>query len=83
MITFRNSAEAQSHAALHRPYQTACQPPGESYGLRYGARADRAAEHCRAAFARGDARALQIHQHALSLLLFADQPQLFDVRRRA
>ena len=83
MITFRNDAEAQRHAALHRPYQLACQPPDESYASRYGARAGQAAENCRTAFARGDARALQIHQHALSLLLFVDQPQLFDVRRRA
>ncbi len=83
MNTFRNDAEAQRHAALVRPYQLACAPPGESYASRYGARAARAAENCRAAFARGDSHALQIHQHALSLVLFADQPQLFDVRRRA
>ncbi len=82
MTTFRNDAEAQRHAALVRPYH-ACQPPGESYAARYGPRAARAVENCRAAFARGDMRALQIHQHALSLLLFADQPQLFASWSRA
>ena len=83
MISFRNDAEAQRHAALTRPYQLACAPPGEGYAARYGARAARAAEACRCAHQRGDLTSLHIHQHALSLVLFADQPQLFSSRSRA
>ena len=83
MLTFRNDAEAQRHAALCRPYQFSCEPLGEDYAARYGARAAAAAANCKSAHQRGDARALHIHQHALALVLFADQPQLFQSRRRA
>ncbi len=83
MNSFRNDAEAQRHAALTRPYQLGCAPLGDGYASRYGARAARAAESCKAAQARGDLTALHIHQHALSLVLFADQPQLFSSRSRA
>lgn len=81
--SFRNDAEAQRHAALHRPYENAFGALDDDYAARYGARAAVAAANCRRAALRGDFRALHIHQHALSLLLFADQPQLFNSPRRA
>jgi hypothetical protein len=80
---FRNDAEAQRHAALTRPFENAHGALEEGYAARYGARAAFAAANCRSAALRGDTQALQIHQHALSLVLFADQPQLFESKRRA
>jgi hypothetical protein len=80
MNMFRNDAEAAHFAALHRPFLSVAATP--DYAMRYGARAARAVQACRDAHQRGDTRALQIHQHALALVLFADQPQLFDVKVR-
>jgi hypothetical protein len=80
MNFFRNDAEAARFASLHRPFQSLGDPP--DYASRYGARAANAAQGCRDAHVRGDARSLQINQHALALVLFADQPQLFDVPQR-
>lgn len=80
MNTFRNDTEAARFASLHRPFQSVGETP--DYASRYGARAANAAQGCRDAHARGDARSLQIHQHALALVLFADQPKLFDVQVR-
>jgi len=80
MNSFRNDVEAARFASLHRPFVSVTTPP--DYAARYGARAARAAQGCRDAHDRGDARSLQIHQHALALVLFADQPQLFDVQVR-
>jgi hypothetical protein len=81
--SFRNDAEAQRHAALHRPYEQGFGVLDGEYAARYGARAAQAAANCRRAALRGDLQALHVHQHALSLLLFADQPQLFNSSRRA
>lgn len=80
MNTFRNDTEAARFASLHRPFSSI--GAGGDYAARYGARAANAAQGCRDAHVRGDARSLQIHQHALALVLFADQPQLFDVKVR-
>lgn len=75
---FRNDAQAQRHAALMRPFENALGALEDDYAACHGARAAHAAANCRSAALRGDTRALQIHQHALSLVLFADQPQLFE-----
>lgn len=80
---FRNDGEAQAYAERHRPRDQALGPLGEDYGLRYGARAARAAQGCRDAFARGDTRGLHVHGRALALILFTDHPQLFEHRRRS
>ena len=80
MTMFRNDAEAQHFASLHRPFLSVAAPP--DYAMRYGVRAAAAVQGCRDAHQRGDSHALQIHQHALALVLFADQPHLFDVKVR-
>lgn len=78
--TFRHDAEAEAYAERYRPYSKALGALGEDYAARYGARAARAAQGCRDAFARGDQRGLRVHAHALALILRADHPQLFEHR---
>lgn len=79
--TFRNDAEAAAYAERHHPYTRALGPLNEDYAAQYGARAATAAQGCRDAFARGNARSLHVHGRALALVLFADQPQLFELRK--
>lgn len=80
--TFRNDGEAGTYAERHQPYAQAQGPLSEDYAARYGARAARAAQGCRDAFARGDRRSLTVHSRALALILIADHPQLFEYRKR-
>lgn len=78
--TFRHDAEAEAYAERHRPFSKVLAALGEEYAALYGARAARAAQGCRDAFARGDERGLRVQAHALALILRADHPQLFEHR---
>lgn len=77
---FRHDAEAEAHAERHRPFSRARGALSEAYAARYGARAAAAAQGCRDAFARGDARGLRVHAQALALILRTDHLQLFEHR---
>lgn len=79
--TFRNDAEAAAYAERHHPYSRALGPLNDGYAAQYGARAWAAAQGCRDAFARGNQRSLNVHVRALALILFADHPQLFELRK--
>jgi hypothetical protein len=79
--TFRNDAEAAAYAERHQPYAGAQGPLSEDYAALYGARAWAAAQGCRDAFAQRNTRSLHVHARALALILFADHPQLFELRK--
>ena len=78
----RNDAEAARHAAQFRPFDNAFGPLDMAYARRYGVRAADAAARCKAAAARGDTRALYLAQKALSTILYAEKPELFEQRQR-
>ena len=76
----RNDAEAARHAAQFRPFDNAFGPLDMAYARRYGVRAADAAARCRLAALRGDTRALYLAQKALSTILYAEKPELFEQR---
>ena len=69
--TFRNDLEAAHYAEQHQPLRHAlAQPQPAAYAQAYGERAAAAAETCRLAARRGDARALALASLSLSTILF-------------
>jgi hypothetical protein len=81
--SFRNDIEAARYAELHQPLRQAlAQPQPPAYAQAYGERAAAAAEACRVAARRGDARALELASLSLSTILFKHCPGVFETRNK-
>jgi hypothetical protein len=79
--TFRNDIEAARYTELHQPLCHAlAHPQPREYAQAYGERAAAAAEACRLAARRGDARALALASLSLSTILFRHCPGVFETR---